>query len=185
MRIIAGKFRSLKLQTLKSNQTRPTSGIVKEAIFSSLGSYFDGGVMLDLFAGSGAMGLEAISRGMEFAYMADSNPQAVKIIKENVKNLKVANQTLIWQLDFISVLKKCLALNLKFDLIYLDPPYQKYQADQLLEMIATFDLLKPGGRLVLESGKDAIFKDSYAIMKKTKVKSYGKTQVTFFQKGSR
>ena len=184
MRIIAGKYRSLKLVALKSNKTRPTSGIVKEAIFSSLGSYFDGGVMLDLFAGSGAMGLEAISRGMEFCYMADSNPAAVKVIRENIKNLNVTDQTMVWQLDFISVLKKCLALDLKFDLIYLDPPYLKYQGDQLLEMIAAFDLLKPFGMIILESRKEEVFKDSYAIIKKTKEKSYGKSKVTFFKKGS-
>ena len=89
MRIIAGEFASRKLLTREGMETRPTLDKVKEAVFSSLGTYFDGGTVLDLYAGSGAIGLEALSRGMRKAIFVDSSRDAIRVIKENVNALKV------------------------------------------------------------------------------------------------
>ncbi len=184
MQITAGKYRSLRLKTLPTTQTRPTSSLVKEAIFSSIGPYFTGGVMLDLFAGSGAMGLEAISRGFEFCYFADRNPAAVKIIRSNISTLAVQKQTLVWQLDFIAVLKKCVALNLKFDLIYLDPPYLQYDVNQLLASINAFDLLNEHGQIICETQKDQALLANYGIITRSKEKIFSLTKITFYQKGT-
>ncbi|MDR1795275.1 MAG: 16S rRNA (guanine(966)-N(2))-methyltransferase RsmD [Erysipelotrichaceae bacterium] len=182
MRIIAGEYRSRLLKTLPGSETRPTLDKVREAIFSSLGSYFKGGTMLDLFAGSGAMGLEALSRGMSHIYLADNNPQAIRIIYENIRTLKVEDQCTVWRMDFISVLKKSMALGISYDLVYLDPPYKKQQNDLILETIEVFGLLKPKGFVIVESLKDDVFLEQTGGLKQIKEAFYGKTKVTYYKK---
>ena len=100
MRVIAGKYRSRILQTIKSSSTRPTTDKNKENLFNIIGPYFDGGYCLDLFAGSGGLGIEAISRGMEHLYSVDKNYQAYSIIKSNVANLKMDEDIHVLKADY-------------------------------------------------------------------------------------
>lgn len=97
MRIVAGEFRSRVISAVEGNTTRPTTDKIKEAVFSRIGPYFDGGNMLDLFGGSGNMSLEAISRGMEHALVCDVSHAAVSTIHKNVKTLDVASRVTIWK----------------------------------------------------------------------------------------
>ena len=182
MRIIAGEFRSRKLKTLEGDATRPTSDRVKEAIFSSIGPYFKGGSVLDLFAGSGAIGLEALSRGMEQAYFADANNDAIHVIYDNIRSLDVEKRCTVWKMDFIQVLKRCMALDLQFDLIYLDPPYKKQQNDLVLETIDVFNLLKEKGTIIVESTIEDSFKENYGKIKKNREVEYGKIKVSYYGK---
>lgn len=182
MRIVAGEFRSRKLKTLPGNETRPTSAIVREAIFSSLGPYFEGGNFLDLFAGSGAMGLEALSRGMDKTYFADTSGEAVRVINENIRTLGVEERSTVWKLDFVQVLKKCMVLDLHFDMIYIDPPYKKQENDLILETIDVFDLLLNKGNIVVESALEDNFKDKYGKIIKNREVIYGKVKITYYGK---
>lgn len=125
MRIISGKYAKRNLYTLKSNRTRPTSDKVKESLFNSLGQFFNGGNVLDLYAGSGALGIEAVSRGYDRASLVDINHAACAIIKKNVVLTKEEQRFAIYNMRSSAALKLFSEKQEKFDLIFLDPPYAK------------------------------------------------------------
>ena len=122
MRVIAGKYKSRQLKSVKSNLTRPTTDRNKENMFNIIGPYFQGGNVLVLFAGSGGLGIEALSRGCDFLYSVDNQYAAFQIIRENIKSLKIENAK-VYKLDYQKALKKLNQERIKFDLILLDPPY--------------------------------------------------------------
>lgn len=135
MRIISGKYAKRNLFTLKSNRTRPTSDKVKESLFNSLGQFFNGGNVLDLYAGSGALGIEAVSRGCDHASLVDINHAACSIIKKNVALTKEENRFDIYNMRGSAALKLFAEKELKFDLVFLDPPYAKEKiAKDMLQM---------------------------------------------------
>ena len=119
MRVIAGKYKSRQLKSVKSNLTRPTTDRNKENLFNIIGPYFDGGAVLDLFAGSGGLGIEALSRGYEHLYSVDNQYAAFQVIKENFTMLKLANAH-VYKLDYRKALKRFANEKLKFDLILLE-----------------------------------------------------------------
>lgn len=180
MRIIAGTYRSRKLNTLAGENTRPTQDKIKEAIFSSLGAYFHGGKMLDLFAGSGSMGLEALSRGMDKIYLNDHQRSAIKVIQSNIEILKAEKECVVSCLDYMSMLKK--VREDKFDLIFLDPPYANKVLEECLYFIEENDMLEVEGYLILESSNEDIFKENYHSFTKVKEKVYGITRITYYRK---
>lgn len=180
MRIIAGKYAKRNLFTLKSNDTRPTGDKVKESIFNSLGQFFDGGVVLDLYAGSGALGIEAISRGYTNAYLVDRAQPAVEIIKKNVELTKEPERFLVFkQPDFVA-LNNFNKNGLKFDLVFLDPPYKKQQIVKVMTKLDRDDLLNPDAVVVAETDSETTLGEveNFTIIKNQK---YGNTNVIFYQ----
>jgi len=178
MRIIAGEFRSRKLKTLEGGNTRPTQDKLRGAIFSSIGPYFDGQSFLDLFAGSGACGLEAKSRGCDYVVLNDKNPKASRIIKENVKDLKVKCE--IYNLDYIQLLDQF--KNYRFDYIFLDPPYKLKVINEILTIIDQNQMLSENGKIIVESS----IEDTYGQLKFNsfmflKEKEYRLTRITYFK----
>ncbi|MBQ1522294.1 MAG: 16S rRNA (guanine(966)-N(2))-methyltransferase RsmD [Erysipelotrichaceae bacterium] len=181
MRIISGKYGSRKLKTLTGNNTRPTEDRVREAVFSRLGPYFNGGIILDLFAGSGAISLEALSRGFDFAYLVDVSKEAVSVIYSNISDLKVQDQTKVLNTSYKSALTKLKNLELQFDLIYLDPPYNKGIEKEALELITQYDLLKDDGTIVIETDKRTEPEiNSPYILEKTA--TYGINRISYLRK---
>jgi 16S rRNA (guanine(966)-N(2))-methyltransferase RsmD len=124
MRIISGTARGTKLYTLEGDNTRPTLDRVKEALFSKINIDLIDSVILDLFAGSGALGLESLSRGAKKAYFCDSSFKAIKIINQNIEKTKMKDKSVVIQKDFLQALEQINNQNVKFDLIFLDPPYK-------------------------------------------------------------
>ncbi|MBR2746157.1 MAG: 16S rRNA (guanine(966)-N(2))-methyltransferase RsmD [Erysipelotrichaceae bacterium] len=181
MRIISGKYGSRKLKTLTGNNTRPTEDRVREAVFSRLGPYFNGGIILDLFAGSGAISLEALSRGFDFAYLVDISKEAVNVIYSNIAELKVQEQTKVLNTGYRSALNKLKDQNIQFDIIYLDPPYNKGTEKDALELIAQYDLLKDDGVIVVETDKrtEIVPDNSYTV---EKTATYGINRITYLRK---
>ena len=176
MRIIAGKFRGTKLLSLEGQATRPTSDNVKESIFNIIQEYFPCDKVLDLFAGSGALGLEALSRGAEKVIFVDSNKPALDIIRKNVEKLQTPNISIL-QRDYLQYIKSATD---KFDVIFLDPPYNKGYLKSAVEAIEQNELLSPDGILVIESevdGENVDF-DGFEVVT---VKKYGKTQITILK----
>ena len=180
MRIIAGKHRSRKLNTLEGEETRPTLDQVKEAVFSSLGGMFTGGWMLDLFSGSGAIGLEAISRGMDHVVLVDHNPKAIEVIQANVDMLKENEKCDVWFYDYHKALKQAHKKGMTFDVIYLDPPYHEKRYDSAMELIHEYNLLKDKGVLVVESSKEEEIQGKGFVCQKEK--NYGKTRIRYYNK---
>ena len=119
MKVISGKYKGRVLKGFDITGTRPTMDRVKESLFGTIQSYVPGSVVLDLFAGSGNLGIEALSEGASFAYLVDSNSKAIKVIKENINNIGITDIEVIHS-DYKVALK---SFNNKFDLIFLDPPY--------------------------------------------------------------
>lgn len=181
MRIISGKYGSRKLKTLTGNNTRPTEDRVREAVFSRLGPYFNGGIILDLFAGSGAISFEALSRGFDFAYLVDVSKEAVSVIYSNIADLKVEKQTKVLNTGYRSALNKLKNQDLRFDLIYLDPPYNKDIEKEALELIAKYDLLKDDGTIVVETDKRTEFECPGPFMAE-KSATYGINKITYLRK---
>lgn len=180
MRIVAGEFRSRVIKAVEGDATRPTTDKVKEAIFSRIGPYFDGGIMLDLFGGSGNMGLEALSRGMDEVYFCDSSYKAISTIKQNVASLGVEARCHITKADYQGMLKRMAQAGTRFDLIYLDPPYRKQQIHNILNFIHEHNLLQEHGDIVCESLKEDVFEEEYGALHKVKDVTYGITRITYY-----
>ena len=152
MRIITGRARGIKLETLEGEMTRPTSERAKMAIFSSLQFELEGRRVLDLFAGSGQMGLEAVSRGAEHAVLVDQSKDAVGIIRKNAEKTRLAEDCTVVCSDFAEFLRQRRGRD-PFDIVFIDPPYGMRACRAAVEAVLENRLLKPHGIVVLESAE--------------------------------
>ena len=146
MRIIAGKHRSRILKTLDGNNTRPMMDRMKESVFNTIGPYFSGGTSLDLFGGSGALSLEAISRGIEKAYISEISRDAINVIKSNISALKEEDKIVLLHMDYKIAL--CKLKGMKFDLVFLDPPYKMNIVNELIDTLIENDMLNKDAYVV-------------------------------------
>jgi len=176
MRIITGKAKGIKLKTLEGVQTRPTAERVKEAIFSSLQFDIENRHILDLFSGSGQMGLEALSRGAATATMIDKSYEAIKIIKENAEKTKLKNQCNIYNTDALDFLQR--NKNQKFDIIFLDPPYESKLYAPILNQIYDHNIIKESSIIICESNYDFFDEKLNSKFEITKRAQYGKIIIT-------
>ncbi|MGX7196121.1 16S rRNA (guanine(966)-N(2))-methyltransferase RsmD [Enterococcus olivae] len=181
MRVVSGTYRGRRLKSLDGNNTRPTSDKVKESIFNMIGPYFDGGRVLDLFAGSGGLAIEAISRGMELAVCVDRSYPAMKIIQENIKITKEPEKFITLKMDANQAIQKLALEDEAFDLILLDPPYAKQQILQQLEKMLSENLLKRDGLVVCETDKTVELPDRIESLNQIKKQNYGMTAVTIYR----
>lgn len=151
MQIVGGKFRGHKINAPKTSSTRPTSSRLREALFNIVQSYIDEASFLDLYAGSGAMGLEALSRGAAKATFVDNNKEAISCIQANAKHLKVEMLTTALNGDVFRTVER-LTEKTQFDIIYADAPYSKEHSPsyRLLQFMDESSLLKDGGMLFIE-----------------------------------
>ncbi len=178
MRIITGEARGVKLLTLEGDATRPTSERAKEAVFSMIQFDIEGRAVLDLFAGSGQMGLEALSRGAAEAYFVDSSKAAVDIVVQNAKKTKLDDRAKIICRDYKSFLRD---VNKKFDIVFIDPPYAMREVPNVLDALLLCDLLKCTSTVICESAEEDIFDGREDIRGKFEVKrvaKYGAAYVT-------
>ncbi len=181
MRIVAGRFSSRRLDTLSGDATRPTLDKVREAVFSSLGGFFQGGAILDLYAGSGAIGLEALSRGMEQAVFVDKSKAACAVIRKNIETLQVQQETLVLPVSDMKALPILAERGMKFDLVYLDPPYRKERNAEIIAALRENDLLAHGARIVIESLKEDQYDEIICGMRKYREAVYGITKISYYR----
>lgn len=181
MRVIAGSLKGRKIKAVPGKETRPTSDKVKESLFQMIGPFFDGGACLDLFAGSGSLGIEAISRGMTQAVFIDKQPKAIHIIHENRKAMKIEAATEVFRMDAFRSLRILAKNNRQFNLILIDPPYAKVDYAKLAEEILTHNLLSKGGIILCEhdtANELPQFPQQLFIVKQA---NYGSTGITIYQ----
>ena len=180
MRIITGKAKGKKLATLEGEATRPTSERIKGAIFSSIQFEIENRCVLDLFAGSGQMGLEALSRGASRVTFIDASREAMEIVKKNAENTGFFKESQFLVSDYRNYVRKASGRE-KYDLVFIDPPYSLACATEAAVLLARAELVIPGALVVLESGDEQIDIPSlselgYEVLKS---KHYGKkTAVT-------
>lgn len=180
MRIISGTCKGRKLKSVPGKSTRPTTDKMKETIFNWIGPYFSGGSCLDLYAGSGGVGLEALSRGMDLVVFVDNNKQAIQTVKTNVSMCGMDDKCEIYNNDSERALKAIVKRNLQFDLIFLDPPYKRQKLNMLLEMIEKKSLLKESGCIICEHDPEVILPDTIGELEQVKSASYGMSSLTMY-----
>ena len=176
MRVVGGKLRHRTINMTNLETTRETQDKVRQAIFNMIGPYFDGGIALDLFAGSGAMGIEAYSRGIEKIVLNDLNNKALDVCKANCKSLRI-NDVMFYNLDYKDFLKQC---DFKFDLIILDPPYKMDNIDEIINLCN--EVLNDNGLLVFEMEKNSKYQEEYNNLYLIKDKTYGIKRVIIYEK---
>ncbi len=183
MRIITGRARGIKLETLEGDMTRPTAERVKEAVFSHLQFEIEGRRVLDLFAGSGQMGLEAVSRGAAHAVLVDQSKEAVAVIRRNLEKTRLGENCTVVCSDFSAYLRAHRGKD-PFDIVFIDPPYPMRACRAAVEAVLENRLLKPHGVLVLESGEpDPLGTDTplFASFEVLKTAKYGKAYITMLK----
>ena len=179
MRVISGVARGTVLKTPEGLKTRPTSDRVKEALFSIIQFDLPGAAVLDLFGGTGQLGIEAISRGAAKAVFIDEQNAACKLIKENLSRCKFQNQGAVMQADYMAYLKNCKE---KYNIVFLDPPYAEVYLENALKKITEIDILQSGGIIVAERplGKELPWEfDGY---ERSRDYKYGKILLTIYRK---
>lgn len=184
MRVISGKSRGKKLVSLEGDNTRPTLDRVKEALFNKIQFRVKDTVVLDLFAGTGGLGIEALSRGAKEAVFCDKSQDAIKVIKQNVINTNNIDKSIIINKDSKYVLESMSKQNKKFDIIFLDPPYRTNLAIESLQKIIMSNLLTEEGIAIIET--DDISKEQEILkIEKTKIfdkRKYGSVWLIFIRK---
>lgn len=178
MRIISGKYKSRVLKGYDMIGTRPTMDRVKESIFAILQNKIKNSVVLDLFAGTGSLGIEAISNECATCFFVEKNKKMALILKQNLENLKINNCNLFVG-DYNEALKQYKKDNIKFDLIFLDPPYQMNLINEVLNKIYNLDLLSEFGQVICEYENEGIENDKY---KTITTRKYGSKYIKIFSK---
>ena len=180
MRVITGTARGVRLKTPEGLLTRPTSERVKEAVFSIIQFEVEGSRVLDLFAGTGQMGIEALSRGAAGAVFVDERRDACQLVRENLKRTRLAEKAQVVQVDFLTYLRSCRAT---FDLIFLDPPYREEFLENALNSISEIDILSDRGIIICERPVEKGLEGTFSGLVRGKDYRYGKTWITLFRKG--
>ena len=157
MRVIAGTARSLPLKTIEGKDTRPTTDRIKETLFNMIQLKIPEAVVLDLFSGSGAIGIEALSRGAKEAYFVENNKAAVSCIRDNLSFTKLNNQAVVMECDAITALRRLNGKGKIFDIIFMDPPYNKGWEQQILAELCQTDILDKDTTIIIESAKETDF----------------------------
>ena len=178
MRVITGTARGVPLKAPKGMDTRPTMDQVKEGIFSAIQFEVEGRRALDLFAGSGQLGIEALSRGAASAVFVDESTDAVKLVRANLAVCKL--EARVVQTESIGYLGGCG----QFDLIFLDPPYDTGLLDKALENVVQFDILAEGGIIVCESRREKVLPQLQPPYHLLTERNYGKIKLTLYGKGT-
>lgn len=184
MRIISGSLRGSKLYTLEGLDTRPTLDRVKEALFSKINFDLEDSVILDLFSGSGALAIESLSRGAKKAYLCDSSIHAVKIIKQNIEKTRTLEKTIVLNCDYKKALEKFTKEKIKFDFVFLDPPYLTDYAEKAAKIIVQNDLLNENGQIILETDNKTKVIDNLdkKLIKINDIKKYGRVYLLFLSR---
>lgn len=179
MRVITGKARGVQLKTPEGMQTRPTTDRVKEALFSIIQFEIPGAKVLDLFGGTGQLGIEALSRGAKHATFVDAGDAPCKLIKENLKRTKLEGEAQVIRSDYLAYLARC---HEQFDIIFLDPPYAEVFLENALKQITEIDILHSNGIIVTERPLGKELPWEYEGYTRSKDHKYGKTLITIYRK---
>ncbi|KXT76673.1 16S rRNA (guanine(966)-N(2))-methyltransferase RsmD [Streptococcus sp. DD12] len=178
MRVIAGEFGGRPLKSLPGKTTRPTTDKVKGAIFNMIGPYFNGGRSLDLYAGSGGLSIEAVSRGIAQAILVEKDRKAQAIVTENIAMTKRSSAFQLLKMDD----KRALAqLDGRFDLVFLDPPYAKEEIVAVIESLSEKALVDGDSLIVCETDKAVTLPETIGPFRIKKQKHYGISQVTIYE----
>ncbi len=179
MRITSGIYKGVNIVLPKSSTIRPTSEKIRMALFNTLGDLILNSTMLDIFAGSGAIGIEALSRKASSVNFIEKDRNLCKLINETLININQQNLSHVIQGNAVTILKQ---LNSKYDFIFADPPYDYDNKDEILSIIEKSELLNPEGMIILEHRSNENINETSINIKRFDVRKYGDTQISFYKK---
>ncbi|MCM3713081.1 16S rRNA (guanine(966)-N(2))-methyltransferase RsmD [Alkalihalobacillus oceani] len=180
MRVISGNKKGLPLKAVPGSSTRPTTDKVKESIFNMIGPYFTEGRALDLYAGSGGLGIEALSRGVEQAIFVDQNRKAVEVVKQNLADCELTDRAEVYRNEASRALKALLKRKLTFSHVFLDPPYAKQNLVNEIRILQDFGLLGPACTIICEHDRAVELPDCIGDVNKQRSETYGDTTITIY-----
>lgn len=181
MRVISGKNRGTKLEAPEGMHTRPTTDRIKETLFNIIAFDIPGCKFLDLFSGSGAIGIEALSRGAVKSVFIDNNSNAINCINKNLQKTGLQNLATVYNIDICSGLQKLANQSEKFDIIFMDPPYNLEGLNEIFDLIASKELLSENGYIILENASEAM-KITNEKLELVREKVYKTTTLSFFER---
>ena len=181
MRVVSGTCKGRSLKAVTGTGTRPTTDKVKESIFNMIGPYFEGGRVLDLFAGSGGLGIEALSRGMEHGIFVDRDYAAFQTVKANLELCKLMDRAEVYKNDSQRALKALIKRELAFELIVLDPPYKQQKLVELLEEISEARILNNDGYIICEHSHDVTLPERIGGFSIKRKEVYGIIAITIYR----
>jgi len=181
MRVIAGEYKGRPLQAVPGKGTRPTTDKVKESIFNIIGPYFEGGWVLDLYAGTGGLGIEALSRGAEKAIFVELDPRAFQVVKTNLTALKLGDRAEVYRNDAGRALKALAKREAQFDMVFLDPPYAKQQIAKEIAYMLETGLLRPSAWIVAEHDAADQLPETIGACTVQRIATYGDTTITIYR----
>lgn len=182
MRVIAGRARRLNLKTTPGLDTRPTADKIKETLFNILNPYLPGCSFLDLFSGSGAIGIEALSRGASFCVFVDNDPRAVACINENLEHTRLSDDALVMRQSAAGAVAALALKKQRFDIVYLDPPYKAGLEEETLRILASSGIIDEDSMVILEASKKTRldFSDAF-LFETTRIKDYKNNRHIFLK----
>jgi len=182
LRIIAGSRKGHKLRPIKGLAIRPTTDRVRESIFNILGSVVLDAVVLDLYAGTGGMGIEALSRGAAFTLFVEKNPYSVQTITRNLGHLKLTNQSRVAKRDVLKGLSWLETLGHRFNVVFMDPPYEKNYVARTLSFLSQADIFSSEPRIIAEHSVKEAVPESVGDLVLYDQRTYGKIMVSFYER---
>lgn len=181
MRVISGTKKGLPLKAVSGTNTRPTTDKVKESIFNMIGPYFDGGVAVDLFAGSGNLGIESLSRGIDTCIFIEKDLKALQTIKDNIMKCGLEDSSEIFKIDATRAVKALEKREFKIDLLFVDPPYNQLMYYDLVQTLVDKGCMSDTATIVCEHEKYAVIPESYGDFELVKKELYGGTVISIYR----
>ncbi len=178
MKIISGTLKGRTIKGFDIDGTRPTMDRVKESLFGTIQNYIEGSIVLDLFAGSGNLGMEAISNGAKLCYFNDLNKKCTSLITKTVKDFNIEENSIILNMHYNKALKYFAEQNIKFDIIFLDPPYKMENLNEIIEFIHNNNLINDKGIIICEV--DTLYLNT-TLYEKIKEKKYGNKYIVIYK----
>ena len=185
MRIISGTFRGLHLATLKGGHLRPTSDQLRETLFDVLGSEVEGRSFLDAYAGTGGVGMEALSRGASEVVFVEHHRPAAELIRKNLGSLKIESGFKLMTCAVLTALERLAAAGARFDFVFLDPPYTEIREyHHVLRQLARGQLLLPTSLVIAEHSRRCELEENYRTMRRTRLLRRGDSELSFYRLGA-
>lgn len=182
MRVVAGERKGMALKSISGTTTRPTTDKVKESIFNIIGPYFDGGIVLDLFAGSGGLGIEALSRGAEKAIFVEKDGRAFQTLQENIKKCRYEEIAELFKTDANRAIKGLLKRDIQIDLLFIDPPYKKSEYYDLLLKLIEGNKIAENAIILCEHSSELDLPKNYGPFTLQRKETYGNTIISIYRK---
>lgn len=171
----------MPLKAVAGNTTRPTTDKVKESIFNIIGPFFDGGTVVDLFAGSGGLGIEALSRGAEHAIFIEKDSRAFQVLQENIKKCRYEDNTELFRTDALRAVKGLMKRDVVIDYLFVDPPYHKGEYYDLVTALVEAEKLSQDAIILCEHTRELMLPESYGAYQLTRRETYGETIISVYR----